>query len=99
MDFGDTLQEQRSPCFLATPFPGKTRYTFRAARPLDKRPHLALCIACLPLGVVTLKSAQLGRDSVRFTVPKKALHCRTSDSHSIHATALKTQAAVVEEAR
>ena len=65
--------------------PRQTRSTLLAVRPRDKEPHLAPGIACLPLGVVTLKSAQQGRDSVCFTVPKKALHRRSSDSHSIRA--------------
>gem|GEM_PF-2831383 len=43
-------------------------------------------IARLAFGVATLKSAQQGRDFVFHTVPKKAAHSSTSDSHSIHAS-------------
>jgi hypothetical protein len=55
------------------------------------RPHSLV----LKFGVATLKSAQQGRDSISFTVPKKACHSRTSDSrfHSLD------HAAAVEEAR
>jgi hypothetical protein len=75
------------------------RINLLAVRPRDKEPHLAPGIACFPLGVVTLKCAQQGRDFVCFTVPKKALHCRSSDSHSIHAIPARIHAAAVEEAR
>jgi hypothetical protein len=68
--------------------PPANQINFLAVRPLVKEPHLAPGIACLPLGVVTFKSAQRGRDSVCFTVPKKALHSRSSDSHSILQSAL-----------
>jgi hypothetical protein len=60
---------------------GKTRSTFLAARPLNKEPHRASGIARLLFGAATLKSAQQGRDSVSYTVPKKACHSRASDSH------------------
>jgi hypothetical protein len=81
------------------PLTGNTRSIFLATGPLDKEPHLASGIACLPLVMVTLKSAQRGLDSVCFTVPKKASHSRASDSHSIRAIRAPVHAAAVPEAR
>ena len=84
MELGDTLKNNTVPAFWRCHSPAN-QIILLAVRPRDKEPHLAPGIACLPLGVVTLKSAQQGRDSVCFTVPKKALHRRSSDSHSIRA--------------
>jgi len=59
--------------------PPANQINLLAVRPLVKEPHLAPGIACLPLGVVMFKGAQRGLDSVCFTVPKEALHRRSSD--------------------
>jgi hypothetical protein len=84
MELGDTLKNNAVPASWRCHSPAN-QINLLAVRPRDKEPHLAPGIACLPLGVVTLKSAQQGRDSVCFIVPKKALHRRSSDSHSIRA--------------
>jgi hypothetical protein len=79
MELGDTLKNNASPASWRCHSPAN-QINLLAARPRDKERHLASVIARLPLGAVTLKSAQQGRDSVCFTVPKKALHSRSSDS-------------------
>jgi hypothetical protein len=74
---------------------GKTRSTFLAPDLWRKsrisHPHSLV----LKFGAATLKSAQQGRDFVSFTVPRKVLHSRASDSrfHPLD------YAAAVEEAR
>jgi len=79
MELGDTLKNNASPASWRCHFPAN-QINLVAVRPRDKEPHLAHGTVCLPLGVVTLKSTQQGRDSVCFTVPKKAFHIRASDS-------------------
>ena len=102
MELGDTLKNNAVPASWRCHSPAN-QINLLAVRPRDKEPHLAPGIACLPFTVVTLKSAQQGRDFVCFTVPKKALHRRSSDSHSIRASIdwprARIQAAAQEEAR
>jgi hypothetical protein len=78
MELGDTLKNNAVPASWRCHSPADQSPTSRV-RPRDKEPHFAPGIVCLPLGVVTLKSAQQGRDFVCFTVPKKALHSRSFD--------------------
>jgi hypothetical protein len=84
MELGDTLKNNASPASWRCHFPAN-QINLLAVRPRDKELHLTPGIACLPLGVVTLKSAQNGRDFIYFTVPKKAFHSRTSDCVSSRA--------------
>jgi hypothetical protein len=84
MELGDSFKNNAAPAFWRCHFPAN-QINLLAARPRDKEPHLVPGIARLPLGVVTLKSAQQERDSVCLTVPKKALHRSSSDSYSIRA--------------
>jgi hypothetical protein len=78
MELGDTLKNNAVPASWRCHSPAN-QINLLAVRPRDKEPHLAPGIARLPFGVVTLKSAQQGRDFVCFTVPKKALHSRSFD--------------------
>ena len=72
----------------------QTRSTF-LARPRDKEPHFALDAAVFKFGAAPLKRVQKGRDSVCYTVLKRAVHGRASDSR-FH---LLDHAASAEETR
>ena len=72
----------------------QTRSTF-LARPRDKEPHFTSHAAVFMFGAVSLKCAQDGRDSVCYTVLKKAVHGRASDPR-FH---LLDHAATAEETR
>jgi hypothetical protein len=98
MELGDTLKNNAVPASWRCHSPAN-QISLLAVRPRDKDPHLAPGIACLPLGVVTLKGAQKGRDSVCFTVPKKAFHSRASELRFHPAIRAAIYAAKVEEAR
>jgi hypothetical protein len=56
MELGDTLKNNASPASWRCHSPAN-QINLLAVRPWDKEPHLAPGIACLPLGVVTLKGA------------------------------------------
>jgi hypothetical protein len=78
---------------------GKTRPTFLAPDLWRKsrisHPHSL----ALKFGAATLKSAQQGRDSGSFTVPRKVIHSCASNSRFHVSTRAKIHAAAVEEAR
>jgi hypothetical protein len=87
MELGDTLKNNASPASWRCHRSIDRQYQIHPSRrltsgprPQDKAPHLASGIARLLFGAATLKSAQQGRDSACFTVPKKAFHSRASDS-------------------
>jgi hypothetical protein len=95
---GDRRQNDPTSLLLGDAIRRQIRFP-RLARPPDKEPYLASGIARLLFGAVTLKSARQGRDSVCYTMPKKAFHSRASDPRFHPFDHAEIHAAAVEEAR